>query len=65
LSITTADPDRRRPMPSESASGQYLNGMVGTVAAQVGELVQAAATGDEPAFTELVSRHHQDMLRVA
>jgi RNA polymerase sigma-70 factor (ECF subfamily) len=39
--------------------------MVGTVAVQVAELVQAAATGDESAFTELVSRHHQDMLRVA
>ena len=32
---------------------------------QVAELVHAAATGDEAAFTELVSRHHQDMLRVA
>lgn len=32
---------------------------------QAGELVQAAATGDESAFIELVSRHHQDMLRVA
>jgi RNA polymerase sigma-70 factor (ECF subfamily) len=39
--------------------------MVGTMAVQVAELVQAAATGDEGAFTELVSRHHQDMLRVA
>jgi RNA polymerase sigma-70 factor (ECF subfamily) len=39
--------------------------MVGTMAVQVAELVQAAATGDEVAFTELVSRHHQDMLRVA
>jgi RNA polymerase sigma-70 factor (ECF subfamily) len=39
--------------------------MVGTMAVQVTELVQAAATGDEGAFTELVSRHHQDMLRVA
>ena len=35
------------------------------MAVQVAELVQAAATGDEGAFTELVSRHHQDMLRVA
>lgn len=35
------------------------------MAVQVAELVQAAATGDEAAFTELVSRHHQDMLRVA
>jgi RNA polymerase sigma-70 factor, ECF subfamily len=39
--------------------------MVGSMAVQVTELVQAAATGDEGAFTELVSRHHQDMLRVA
>ena len=39
--------------------------MVGTMAVQIAELVQAAATGDEAAFTELVSRHHQDMLRIA
>jgi RNA polymerase sigma-70 factor (ECF subfamily) len=39
--------------------------MVGRMAVQVAELVQAAATGDEAAFTQLVSRHHQDMLRVA
>ena len=32
---------------------------------QVGELVRAAATGDEAAFTELVARHHRDLLRVA
>jgi len=32
---------------------------------QVGELVQAAAIGDEAAFTELVARHHRDLLRVA
>lgn len=35
------------------------------MAVQVAELVEAAATGDEAAFTELVARHHQDMLRVA
>ena len=35
------------------------------MAVQVAELVQAAATGDEAAFTELVARHHRDMLRVA
>ena len=35
------------------------------MAVQVAELVHAAATGDEAAFTELVARHHQDMLRVA
>ena len=39
--------------------------MVAMMAVQVADLVQAAATGDEAAFTELVSRHHQDMLRVA
>ena len=39
--------------------------MVSTMESQAGELVQAAATGDEAAFTELVSRHHRDMLRVA
>jgi RNA polymerase sigma-70 factor (ECF subfamily) len=46
-------------------SGAYLYGMVTTTAAQVAELVHAAATGDEAAFTELVSRHHRDLLRVA
>ena len=35
------------------------------MAVQVAELVQAAATGDEAAFTELVARHHGDLLRVA
>lgn len=39
--------------------------MVSMMAVQVAELVQAAATGDEAAFTELVSRHHRDLLRVA
>ena len=39
--------------------------MVGTMAVQVADLVHAAATGDEAAFTELVSRHHRDLLRVA
>ena len=32
---------------------------------QGGELVRAAAMGDEAAFTELVARHHRDLLRVA
>ena len=32
---------------------------------QAGELVRAAALGDEAAFTELVVRHHRDLLRVA
>lgn len=39
--------------------------MVATLDIQVGELVQAAAMGDEAAFTELVARHHRDLLRVA
>jgi RNA polymerase sigma-70 factor (ECF subfamily) len=39
--------------------------MVSTMAVQVAELVEAAATGDEAAFTELVARHHRGMLRVA
>jgi len=30
-----------------------------------GELARAAVTGDEAAFTELVARHHRDLLRVA
>jgi RNA polymerase sigma-70 factor (ECF subfamily) len=50
---------------NQSGFGAYLYGMVGSMAVQVADLVQAAATGDEAAFTELVSRHHQDMLRVA
>ena len=32
---------------------------------QAGELVRAAALGDEAAFTELVARHHLDLQRVA
>jgi RNA polymerase sigma-70 factor, ECF subfamily len=39
--------------------------MVNTMAIQSGELVRAAALGDEQAFTELVGRHHRDLLRVA
>jgi RNA polymerase sigma-70 factor, ECF subfamily len=39
--------------------------MVNTMAIQAGELVRAAAMGDEAAFTELVARHHRDLLRVA
>jgi RNA polymerase sigma-70 factor (ECF subfamily) len=39
--------------------------MVDTMATQGAELVRAAATGDEEAFTELVARHHRDLLRVA
>jgi RNA polymerase sigma-70 factor (ECF subfamily) len=55
----------RRRLLNQSGFGVYLYGMVGSMAVQVADLVQAAATGDEAAFTELVSRHHQDMLRVA
>jgi RNA polymerase sigma-70 factor, ECF subfamily len=42
-----------------------LYGMVGRMEIQGGELVRAAALGDEAAFTELVARHHRDLLRVA
>ena len=45
---------------NQSAFQRYLYGMEGTMTVQIAELVQAAATGDEAAFTE-----HQDMLRVA
>ena len=49
---------------NQSGSGRSLYGMVTTMAVQVAELVQAAATGDEAAFTELVARHHGDLLRM-
>ena len=39
--------------------------MVDMVAIQSGDLVRSAAMGDEAAFTELVARHHRDLLRVA
>jgi RNA polymerase sigma-70 factor (ECF subfamily) len=39
--------------------------MVDTMAIQSSELLRAAAKGDEAAFTELVARHHRDLLRVA
>jgi RNA polymerase sigma-70 factor (ECF subfamily) len=39
--------------------------MVDTMAIQSAEIVRAAAMGDEAAFTELVARHHRDLLRVA
>jgi len=35
------------------------------MATQGAEIVRAAAMGDEAAFTELVARHHRDLLRVA
>ena len=54
-----------RQLLNQSGVGAYLYGMVGSMAVQVADLVHAAATGDEAAFTELVSRHHRDLLRVA
>jgi RNA polymerase sigma-70 factor (ECF subfamily) len=39
--------------------------MVDAVRIQGGDLVRAAVMGDEAAFTELVARHHRDLLRVA
>jgi RNA polymerase sigma-70 factor (ECF subfamily) len=39
--------------------------MVDAMAIEGAELVRAAATGDERAFTALVARHHRDLLRVA
>ena len=39
--------------------------MVHTMQAEAGDLVRAAVTGNEAAFTELVARHHRDLLRVA
>jgi len=50
---------------NQSDPGPYPYGMVDTMAIQGGELVRAAAKGDEAAFTELVARHHRDLLRVA
>ena len=50
---------------NQSGFGRYLYGMVGAMETQAGELVRAAALGDEAAFTELVARHHRDLLRVA
>ncbi len=50
---------------NQSGFGPYLYGMVGAMGTQAGELVRAAALGDEAAFTELVARHHRDLLRVA
>jgi RNA polymerase sigma-70 factor (ECF subfamily) len=50
---------------NQSGPSRYLYGMVDTVAIQGAELVRAAALGDEAAFTELVARHHRDLLRIA
>jgi RNA polymerase sigma-70 factor (ECF subfamily) len=50
---------------NQSGFEPYLYGMVDAMAIQGAELVLAAAMGDEAAFTELVARHHRDLLRVA
>ena len=50
---------------NQSGPGRYLYCMVEAMAIQSGELLRAAAMGDEAAFTELVARHHRDLLRVA
>lgn len=49
---------------NQLSSAPYLYDMVGAMEFQAGELVRAAALGDEAAFTELVSRHHHDLLSV-
>lgn len=53
------------PALNQSGSSPYPYGMVDVMAIQNGALVQAAVMGDEAAFTELVARHHRDLLRVA
>ncbi len=50
---------------NQSGFEPHLYGMVGAMETQAGELARAAALGDEAAFTELVARHHRDLLRVA
>jgi RNA polymerase sigma-70 factor (ECF subfamily) len=50
---------------NQSGFARYLYVMVGAMEIQGGDLVRAAAMGDEAAFTELVARHHRDLLRVA
>jgi RNA polymerase sigma-70 factor (ECF subfamily) len=52
------------PVNRSGLSG-YPYGMEDSMAIRGSELVQAAARGDEAAFTELVARHHRDLLRVA
>jgi RNA polymerase sigma-70 factor, ECF subfamily len=39
--------------------------MVSVMQVRAGDLVRAAVAGDDGAFTELVARHHRDLLRVA
>lgn len=50
---------------NQSGFARYLYGMVDAMEIQGGEFVRAAVMGDEAAFTELVARHHRDLLRVA
>ena len=50
---------------NQSGFARYLYRMDDTMAAQDAETVRAAAMGDEAAFTQLVARHHRDLLRVA
>jgi RNA polymerase sigma-70 factor (ECF subfamily) len=50
---------------NQSALRPYPYGMVDAMEISGGELVRAAVMGDEAAFTELVARHHRDLLRVA
>jgi RNA polymerase sigma-70 factor (ECF subfamily) len=50
---------------NQSAFAPYLCGMVESMGIQGGDLLRAAVMGDEAAFTELVARHHRDLLRVA
>jgi RNA polymerase sigma-70 factor (ECF subfamily) len=58
-------PIASRELLNQAGFAQHLYGMVDAMAIQGGELVRAAAMGDEAAFTELVGRHHRDLLRVA
>src|SRR6476619_2560695 len=55
------------PAPSENrpASTEHLYGMVDAMTIRSAELVRAAVDGDEVAFTEIVSRYHRDLQRVA
>jgi RNA polymerase sigma-70 factor, ECF subfamily len=53
------------PPVNQPGLARYLYGMVATMAVESGEFVRAAALGYEAAFTELVARHHRDLLRVA
>jgi RNA polymerase sigma-70 factor, ECF subfamily len=50
---------------NRSRDSAHLYGMVSAMQVGVGDLVRAAVAGDDAAFTELVARHHRDVLRVA